>query len=336
MRVVQYHANDDIRLIEQRAPTAAAGEIVIALRACGICASDVLDWYMRPRAPLFPGHEVVGVVASTGEGVRDPRRGDRVWVHHHAPCGTCALCRRGAPTNCPQFRATRLRPGGLAEYIAVPAPIVATSVHRLPDFLPDAAATLIEPLACCVRSLRRAGFRPGADVLVVGAGITGLLHVRLARAWGAARIEVVEIEPSRHAAALRSGADRAMTPEDPEALALVVPTVIVTPASLRAIAWALERVAPGGTLLQFGPTGPGETLPFEPHRAFFREVTLTSSYSAGVDDGTTALSIIARDPRFCDGLIDRVLPLEEAPEAFRLTATHRESLKIVLTATAPA
>jgi len=291
---------------------------------------------MRPRAPLFPGHEVVGVVVDTGDGVEALSRGDRVWVHHHAPCGICSLCRRGASTNCRQFRATRLRPGGLAEYFAVPAPIVATSVHRLPDALLDAAATLIEPLACCVRSLRRAGFHPGADVLVVGAGVTGLLHVRLARAWGAERIEVVEVEPSRHAAALRSGADRAMTPGDADALALSVPTVIVTPASTGAISWALERVAPGGTLLQFGPTGPDETLPFQPYRVFFREVTLTSSYSAGVDDGTTALSIIARDPGFCDGLIDRVLPLEEAAEAFRLTATHRESLKMVLTAMAPA
>jgi L-iditol 2-dehydrogenase len=335
VRAVEYHANDDVRIVELPRPRPGPGEIVVALRACGICGSDVLEWYMRPRAPLYPGHEVVGVVAEVGSGVTGLAHGDRVFVHHHVPCMVCRACRRGATTSCRRFRETRLHPGGLAEYVLVPAENVALDVLRLPDGLDDAAATLVEPLACCVRSVRRAGVGPGDTVAVVGAGLTGLLHVQLALVWGATRIVAIDPIPERRALAREVGASEAPHPDSPELADLGADVVIVTPASAAAAAASLELAGPGGTVVLFGPTGPGESFPFEPHRLFFREITVTSTYSADPTDTRLALDLLASGRVRSGRLITRILPLGQAGEAFRATATHREALKIVLTADAP-
>ena len=109
MRVVEYHANDDIRIVEQPVPEIGPGELLIQLNACGICASDVMEWYMRPRAPLYPGHEPVGTVVRVGEGVEQFALGERVFFHHHVPCMTCHFCQRGSFSQCATFRRTPSR-----------------------------------------------------------------------------------------------------------------------------------------------------------------------------------------------------------------------------------
>jgi L-iditol 2-dehydrogenase len=334
MRAVEYHANDDVRIVETARPIAGPGEIIVALRACGVCGSDVLEWYMRPRAPLFPGHEVVGVVASIGAGVEHLRRGDRVFVHHHVPCLVCRACRRGATTSCRRFKETRLYPGGLSEYVRVPAENVALDVLKLPDELDFPVATFVEPLACCVRSIRRANVRPGDAVVVVGTGLTGLLHVQLAAAWGATRIVAIDPISERRTLALALGATDAWAPDRQGDE--IFDAVIVTPPSAKLLNSSLALAGPGATVVLFGPTAPGDTFPFEPHELFFREVSITSTYSADPTDTRLALDLLAAGRVRVDRLISRVLPLAEAAEAFRSTATHREALKIVLTGDAPA
>ena len=334
MRAVQYLTNDDVRVVEVERPRPGPGEIVVALRACGVCGSDVLEWYMRPRAPLVPGHEVVGVVSAVGEGVGEFQPGDRVFVHHHVPCMACRACRRGATTSCRRFKETRLHPGGLAEYVRVPAENVALDVLKLPDALDFLAATFVEPLACCVRSIRRANVRPGDAVVVIGAGLTGLLHVQLAAVWGATRIVAVDPIAERRQMALELGATEALAP--PALPSDTFDAVIVTPPSAALLQSSLPMAAPGGTVVLFGPTAPGDTFPFDPHSLFFREISVTSTYSADPLDTRLALDLLATGRVEVDRLITRVLPLAEAAEAFRSTATHREALKIVLTADAPA
>src|SRR5579884_977424 len=199
MLAVEYHSNEDVRVVELPVPEIGPGELLVRLRACGLCASDVMEWYMRPRAPLYPGHEPVGVVAAVGEGIsqRQFSVGQRVFFHHHVPCMVCHFCRRGSFSQCATFRATRLYPGGLAEYIRVPAQNVQLDVLPLPDDLSFEAATLIEPLACCIRGINRTGIQPGDSVLVLGAGSNGLLLAQLAQQRGAARVIIVDSIPYR-------------------------------------------------------------------------------------------------------------------------------------------
>ena len=95
MRVVEYHANDDVRIVDLPVPDIQPGELLVQLQACGICASDVMEWYMQPRAPLYPGHEPVGVVVAVGTGVQQFTVGQHVFFHHHVPCMVCHFCQSG-------------------------------------------------------------------------------------------------------------------------------------------------------------------------------------------------------------------------------------------------
>ncbi|MBO0789903.1 MAG: alcohol dehydrogenase catalytic domain-containing protein, partial [Ktedonobacteraceae bacterium] len=282
MRVVEYHANDDIRIVEQPVPEIGTGELLVQMRACGLCASDVMEWYMRPRAPLYPGHEPVGVVVAVGEGAEPFRVGQHVFVHHHVPCMVCHFCQRGSFSQCATFRGTRLYPGGLAEYIRVPAPNVQRDVLPLPDELSFEHGTLIEPLACCIRGIDRAAVQPGDSVLILGAGSNGLMLGQLARLRGAARVMSVDPIAYRRQRALEMGADSVFDPQAAPLLAQIQEyndgrkpdIVIVTPSKPAAMTQGLELAGPGGTVLFFAPPPPTETIPITPHQLFFQEITL--------------------------------------------------------------
>ena len=197
MRVAVYHGRDRIALEDRPDPVAGAGELVVRVRACGLCGSDLMDWYQEPRAPTVLGHEPAGEVIAAGEGAPPLPLGRRVFVHHHVPCMTCDLCRAGRHTLCTRFRETRIDPGGLAEMIRVPAENAALDVLALPDEIPDWAATLIEPLGCVIHGQRMAGVGPGVRVAVVGAGSMGLLQIGAALAAGAAAVVAVEPREGR-------------------------------------------------------------------------------------------------------------------------------------------
>src|SRR5713101_4137816 len=279
MRAVEYHSNNDIRIVDLPVPSIGPGELLVQLRACGLCASDVMEWYMRPRAPIYPGHEPVGVVAAMGQGVQQFSVGQRIFFHHHVPCMVCHFCRRGSFSQCATFRATRLDPGGLAEYIRVPAPNVQLDVLSLPDDLSFEAATLIEPLACCIRGIDRATIEPGDSVLVLGAGSTGLLLAQLAQQRGAVRVITVDPIAYRRQRALDAEIDHALDPESGlENLLQQIyavndghkpDIVLVTPSSISAMQQGFELVGPGGTILFFAPPPPAAALPIAPNSLFF-------------------------------------------------------------------
>ena len=180
MNVALSLAPDEVR-IEQRAdPVAGPGEVVCVVEACGVCGSDVHTAWVARKLPAVLGHEIVARVTAVGEGVTSVGAGERVVVHHHAPCGECRCCRRGHETLCEHFRATALDPGGFAEQLRVPAELVG---ELLPIGELDAErAVFVEPLACVLRGLDRAGLEPGDSLLVVGAGTSGLLAIAAAHA----------------------------------------------------------------------------------------------------------------------------------------------------------
>jgi L-iditol 2-dehydrogenase len=338
MRVVEYHANNDVRIVEQPIPEIGPGELLIQLQACGICASDVMEWYMRPRAPLYPGHEPVGVVVAVGAGVEQFSVGQRVFLHHHVPCMVCHFCQRGSFSQCTTFRATRLYPGGLAEYIRVPAPNVQLDVLPLPDDLSFEAATLIEPLACCVRGINRANIQAGDSVLVLGAGSNGLMLAQLARQRGAGYVIIVDPIAYRRQRALEAGIDAALDPEDGPLLEQIQSInagrkpdiVIVTPSHVGVMRQGIELVGPGGTVLLFAPPPPIEILPVAPNQLFFQEITLRTSYSAGPYETRLALELLQRRRIRPEMLITHRFALQDAAQAFRLVARPGESLKAVI------
>ena len=341
MLAVEYHSNDDVRIVDLPIPEIGPGELLVQLQACGLCASDVMEWYMKPRAPIYPGHEPVGIIAAVGEGVRQFSIGQRVFIHHHVPCMVCHYCQRGSFSQCPTFRATRLHPGGLAEYIRVPALNVQIDVLPLPDELSFEAATLIEPLACCVRGINRSDIQPGDSVLVLGAGSNGLMLAQLARQHGANRVIIVDPIAYRRQRALNAGIDYALDPgSEQENLLQNIYTVndgrkpeivLVTPSSISAIKHGLELIGPGGTVLFFAPPPPTSTLPFTPNTLFFQEISLHTSYSAGPHETRLALDLLHTRRIRPETVITHRFPIRDAAQAFALVAKPGNALKVVIT-----
>ena len=184
-RVAVYYNNDDVRIAEQPVPEIGPGETLVRIHASGICGSDVLEWYRVPKAPIVLGHEVAGEVVAIGEGVCSVAVGDRVVLSHHVPDNTCRYCLTGNHTACHTLHTTNFDPGGFAQYVRMPALQTDRGILRMPDSMSYEEGSFVEPLACVVRAQSRAGVRPGSTVLVMGSGISGLLHIRLALALGA-------------------------------------------------------------------------------------------------------------------------------------------------------
>ena len=243
--------------------------------------------------------------------------------------------------NAQTFRATRLYPGGLSEYIRVPALIVQLDVLSLPDDLSLEAATLIEPLACCVRGINRSAIQPGDSVLVLGAGSNGLMLAQLAQQRGAIRVIIVDPIEYRRQRALDAGIDHALDPGSEQEILLQhiyaindgrkPDSVLVTPSSISAMQHGLELVGPGGTVLFFAPPPPTSMLPITPNKLFFQEVSLHTSYSAGPYETRLALDLLSTGRIRPETVITHRFPLREAAKAFKLVAKPGDSLKVVIT-----
>ena len=323
MKVARSFGPDDVRLEDAVEPVAGDGEAVVELSACGVCATDVIDWYVAGRLPAVLGHEPTGVVIEVGAGVASVAPGDRVALHHHAPCGECRRCRRGHETMCERFRATSLDPGGFAERVRVPAELV-KELLVLPEGLDPVAATLIEPLACVLRSQDRAGLRAGDSLLVTGAGVNGLLQIAAAHARGVEAVWVREPRAERLAHAERWGAER-------HGNELVDVAMVCTPAP-EAIADAAAALAPGGTLCLYAPPAPGAAPVIDGSALFLRELSVTASYSATRREMRASLELIATGRIDVRPLITHRMGLQDTGHALRLQRSG-QALKIVVTPT---
>jgi len=338
MRVAHWYNNRDIRIEEMPVPQIGPGELLVRVEACGICGSDVMEWYRLERAPLVLGHEIGGQITAVGDGVTRYRKGDRITAAHHVPCYSCHYCRSGHETVCDTLRQTSFDPGGFAEYLRLAAINVDRGVFLLPDKVSYEEATFVEPLACVLRSQRMAQMPPGGSVLVIGSGIAGLLHVQLARTLGAGRVIATDIAPCRLKAAQQFGADATVHAEEdlPSRLrqvnqGLLADLVIVCTGAESAIAQALQSVARGGTVIFFAPTNPGVTIPVSINELFWRnDITLTTSYAGSPADYQEALELIRAGTIPVGRMISHRLILAETVSGFKLVAEARDSIKVII------
>ena len=338
MRVAMWYNNRDVRVEEMPTPQIGPGELLVRVEASGICGSDVMEWYRLDRAPLVLGHEIGGQIVAVGEGVERYKEGQRVCAAHHVPCNTCHYCLSGHHTVCDTLRRTSFDPGGLAEYLRLPAINVDRGVFILPDEVSYEEATFVEPLACVLRGQRLAHLQPGQSVLVIGSGISGLLHIQLACALGAGRIVATDISTYRLEAAKRFGAAFTFHADDysPASLSEVnqghlADLVIVCTGATSALTQALQSVERGGTVLFFAPTNPGVAVPISINDLFFRnDITLTTSYAGSPADYATALELIsARRVRMREMITHR-LGLAETGLGFHLVANSQNSIKVII------
>jgi L-iditol 2-dehydrogenase len=329
MLVARWYNNRDIRLEEVQTPAPKPDEMLVKVLACGICGSDVVEWYRLPRAPLVQGHEIGAEVTAVGEAVREYAVGDRVFIAPKVPCMKCDYCLEGHYPVCAEIK-ERL-PGGFAEYILVPPPLIARGTYRLPDGLSFDQSTFIEPLACVVRAQRLAHLGENHTILVMGCGMSGLLQVKLAGSRGC-RVIATDINPIKLERAAANGADMTCDATgDISRLADEKPDVVMLCTSAtNAVNQAFQLVDKGGTVVFFSVPGPGEEVTVPINHFWTREMRIITSYYCGPPDIKDAIQLIEKGTVKVEDLITHVLPLEETAKGFQLVMDGADSIKVIV------
>jgi L-iditol 2-dehydrogenase len=338
MKVARLYSPEDIRIEDMPQPEPGPGEALIKTMASGICSGDVMPWYIKKKAPLVLGHEPAGDIVDVGSGVNSFRAGDRVFVHHHAPCFECPSCNRGDYVQCLTWKEAGITPGGIAEYILIHRNTLENDTLTLPEKISYEDGALIEPLACVLKALRRAMIKKGDTVLVMGLGAMGMLSLLCLRRFGASRIIGSDMVPFRLNKALELGADQvidASVTDSKEALKEMTKggmanVVIVGPSSVDALNQGISCAAPGGTVLMFTPVPEGETLTIHPSELYFKDINIITSYSCGPTDTADALTLIESGDVKVSQVVTHRFPLEQTEEAYRLTKEARDSLKCLV------
>lgn len=302
MRVGRYLGAGRVEIGEAPLPQCPRGGLLVRTEACGLCSGELMDWYMDRKAPHVLGHEVSGVVVESQDS-RFPV-GCRVAPHHHAACMRCDRCARRAYVHCEQWKATRLDPGGMAEYFAVSAANLG-DCHRADDLAPETAA-LVEPVGCVVKSLWRAHYQPGEPAAVVGLGFMGLVHLSLMPAAVG-----YDTNPERVAHAKRLGFD-ARHPDFKE----TADVVVVCPGNQPALSFALEIAEPDGRVALFAPMPPESPVGLDLERLYFRDFRLSCSYSCGPDDTAQAMDLLRSGLVTADRVVTARVKLDGLPNAY--------------------
>jgi L-iditol 2-dehydrogenase len=335
MKVARVYDFEDIRLEDMPRPVVGPREMLVQVKASGICSGDVTPWYIKRKAPIVFGHEPAGVVVETGAEVGEFQVGDRVFVHHHAPCFQCHYCEKGEYVQCKAWKASHLTPGGMAEYFLVHEANLGDTL-ALPAAMSFEDGALIEPAACSVKAIRKASIHPNDTVLIIGLGVMGQMNVLLAKHAGARRVIGADLVDWRCQKALEFGADAVVNPRSEDLVerlgqltdGKLADVVIVGPGSAKVMELGVQCTGKGGVTLFFMGSPPEETLTISPFHLYFNEIDLVMSYSCGPDDTREALRLIEQGVITAEKLVTHRYPLEKAAEGFRKMAEARDVLKV--------
>jgi L-iditol 2-dehydrogenase len=344
MKVVRFHAPGDVRFEDAPEPEAGPGEVKIRVRNCSTCGTDVKiskfgHHHIHP--PRVMGHEIAGEIVEVGDGVDGWSTGDRVQVIAAIPCGECAECERGRMTICPnQVSMGYHFEGGFAQYMVVPREVLKVDgLNRIPDGVSFAEASVAEPLACALNAQNLARVGEGDDVVVIGSGPIGCLHVRLARARGAARVFLVELSRQRLEMAadlVKPDAAICAGEVDPikEVLRLTdgrgADVIITAAASGKAPEQAIQMAARQGRISFFGGLPKDNpTITCDSNLVHYRELMIVGANGSSPAHNAEALNLVATGAVPVADLITHRLPLESAIDAFGIVA-RGEAIKVTI------
>jgi len=323
MRVAKYYNNDDVRIEELPRPEIREGEMLVEVKASGICGTDVMEWYRIKKGPRILGHEIAGDIVESKSDKYIV--GQRVFVSHHVPCDECKYCLSGNHTACETLHKGNYDPGGYSEYVRVPKINVQKGVYVLPDNVSYEAGTMIEPLACVVRGQRIIDVGPGQTVLMLGSGVSGLMNIRMAKMLGA-KVIATDIDEYRLKKAKEFGADEVYRAD--QELSIKADKIIMCTGAYSAFKQAFDCIDKKGNILLFAI--PDKTIEL-PTTDFWRnELTITSSYGAAPSDLKEALNMIESGKYEVEDMITHKLPLDDVQKGFDIVSGAKESLKVVL------
>ena len=344
MKAARFYAPGDIRLEEVPDPVAGPGDVVIRVHNCSTCGTDVKisrHGHQNIVPPRTMGHEIAGEIVEIGSGVDGWIVGDRVQVIAAIPCGACPDCRAGRMTICPNQTSMGYDfDGAFATYCRVPAKVLTVNgLNRIPETVSFAEASVAEPLACVINGQQLARVGNGDDVVILGAGPIGCLHVRVARAAGANRVFLIDLNEDRLAEAQRLvQPDAVITPSSSNPIERVleltdgrgVDVAITATAAAAAQEQALQMLARQGRLSLFGGLPKDKpTITLDSNLVHYRELTLVGANGSSPAHNTLALAYIASGRVPVDDLISHRLPLSAVLEGIELVA-RGEAIKVTI------
>ena len=333
MKVAKWYNNQDIRIEEVPTPTPGPEEMLVKVISCGICGSDIVEWYRLPRAPLVPGHEIGAEVVAVGQAVNKFKCGHRVFIAPKVPCMRCDYCKNGHYPVCTRIK-ERL-PGGFAEYVLVPSSLIGNGAYHLPEKISHDQSTFIEPLACVVRAQRLADLKEGQTVMVLGCGMAGLLHIKLAKAK---KCRVIATDVNARRLELAAGLNADITIDAAENAAEemtavhteTADAVILCTSAMSAVDQAWKSVDKSGVIVFFAVPGPDKQITIPINDLWTKEIRILTSYYCGPPDIHEAIELIESGKVGVDDLITHRLPLNKIAEGFQLVLDGKESIKVII------
>lgn len=323
MKTAVYYNNNDIRIEDRPKPEIKKGEILVKVKASGICGTDLMEWYRIKKAPRVLGHEMTGeIVASKSDKFKLRQR---VFVSHHVPCNECKYCLSGNHTACETLHKGNYDPGGFSEFVRVPEINVEQGTYILPDNVSYEEGTMIEPLACVVRAQRIIGVGEGQTVLVMGSGISGLLNIRLAK-LKKAEVIATDITEYRLKMAKESGADRVFNAN--EELDIKADRIIMCTGAMPAFEAAFRYIDRKGIIMLFAI--PNKNIPIPVEDFWRNELALVSSYGAAPVDIEESLELIKDGKINVRDLITDRVTLDDIQKGFKIASEAKNSLKVVV------
>ncbi len=313
----------DFRVEDVPVPDIGDYEVLVKVKACGVCGTDVhkaVNQTVKP--PIVLGHEVAGDVVQTGSRVLKFNPGDKVVVPHHTPCFACHYCHHGHYTLCDQYTKTNIDPGGFSEFIRVPQPNVERAMLQF-DGLDYEEAAFVEPVACCIHAWEKLTVHPKDTVLIVGAGPIGLIHLELAKI-AYADVYIADIKEKRLQFAEKRGGIPVHAADTVEA-----DTVIVAAGNQKAYQLALNSVKKGGHISFFAECPPDSYISLDPNLVYAKELTFTGSYSSTPFGHWKALNLIKKAINV-KGLITHRFGLKELGKAITMAHQAEDCLKIMI------
>ena len=342
MKAVLLKEKSSVSVDNVRRPRPGSGDVLVKMRACGLCGSDlekISGAYGMSSIRL--GHEPAGEISYVGEEVDGFSPGDRVFVHHHVACYSCSYCLHGDYTMCGMYQKSNIDPCGLSEEFLVPRWNVSRGgLIRLPNSVTFEEASLIEPLACCVRGIRKCEIQKGDDIAILGAGPAGLMHVSLAKIFGAGHIIVLDRNQFRldfakkyakvetlNVSTVKQSTKKLREITDQRG----VDIAILATGSDRALAQSIEITKRGGRILLFGVPPTGSELQLDVCHLYRNEISLIPSYGASEIETNQAVKLLRHKRIEVRSLITHRFNINNAAEAIERASKATNAMKVIVT-----
>jgi L-iditol 2-dehydrogenase len=335
----------NVKIIETRMPTVNKNDVLVRMKSCGICGSDlekVFGNYGMKSSKI--GHEPAGEIVSVGENVKNFKKNDRVFIHHHVPCYTCHYCYNDDYTMCERYQSSNIEPSGLSEYILVPEWNVSRGgLVKLPDNVNFDNAALIEPIACCLRSLNKINVKKADQIAIFGVGPTGLIHMILSKYFGASKIIMIDLNDFRLNFAKKVDPNiismniQKMDKKVFEKLVfsendnMGVDISIISTSSLQAFIQSLNITRKGGTISIFGVPPKYSDIKIDLNLVYGKELKIIPSYAASEKEIHQTISLLKNKVIDFEPLITHRFNLDKSFEALKCAHDAKDAMKIIVT-----